>query len=286
MTAQVSRLNKARDFLHIVGGMLYANETENNLILGVAERLVRDPKAYENPFYAVVRTENGVLLLAALMTPPHNLILAGDEGYLVGADTLVANIRDHPLDIPGVIGPAHIASHFSKVWQNVMGQTSQLHMCQKVYELRTVQMPTMPPGHCHIAVEDDISQIAEWLQAFEIEALGKPGDYSQARVRKLFKEGKVFVWEINKTLVSMAMKTRPIAHSITISGVYTPPEHRRKGYATALVAKLSQRLLGLGYQFVNLFTDLSNPTSNSIYRKIGYNPVCDFRMYAFGGAEG
>jgi len=283
MVRQVSQLNSARDYLDIVGGMLYANETENNLILGVAERLVLDPKAYENPFYAVVRAENGVLLLAALMTPPHNLILAGDEGYQAGAAALVAYIHDHPLDIPGVIGPAHIASHFSKVWQNVMGQTSQLHMRQKVYELRTVQIPPMPPGHCHIAVEGDVSQIAEWLKEFEIEALGKPGDYNQARAWKLIKEGKVFVWEINETLVSMAMKARPVTHSITIGGVYTPPEHRRKGYATALVARLSQHLLGLGYQFVNLFTALSNPTSNSVYRKIGYKPLCDFRMYSFSG---
>ncbi len=78
----------------------------------------------------------------------------------------------------------------------------------------------------------------------------------------------------------MAMKTLPIAHSITINGVYTPPENRCQGYATALVAHLSQHLLDLGYKFVNLFTDLENPTSNSIYQKIGYHPVCDFRMYS------
>ncbi len=30
-----------------------------------------------------------------------------------------------------------------------------------------------------------------------------------------------------------------------------------------------------------LFTDLSNPTSNSIYQKIGYRPVCDFTEYIF-----
>jgi predicted GNAT family acetyltransferase len=40
-------------------------------------------------------------------------------------------------------------------------------------------------------------------------------------------------------------------------------------------------LLDQGKQFTSLFTDLSNPTSNSIYQKIGYQPVCDFDLYRF-----
>ena len=101
-----------------------------------------------------------------------------------------------------------------------------------------------------------------------------------------YQRGKGFRLGNQRDARLYGVEDAPIAHSITIGGVYTPPEHRRKGYATALVARLSQHLLGLGYQFVNLFTDLSNPTSNSIYCKIGYNPVCDFRMYAFGDLEG
>ncbi len=63
--------------------------------------------------------------------------------------------------------------------------------------------------------------------------------------------------------------------------VYTPPELRGKGYATNCVAALSQKLLDDGYKFCSLFTDLSNPTSNDIYSKIGYNPIADFIVYDF-----
>ncbi len=79
----------------------------------------------------------------------------------------------------------------------------------------------------------------------------------------------------------MAGKSRPTAHGISVGPVYTPPSLRGRGYATALVAELSQHLLDSGYQFTTLFTDLANPTSNSIYQKIGYQPVCDFTEYAF-----
>jgi predicted GNAT family acetyltransferase len=47
------------------------------------------------------------------------------------------------------------------------------------------------------------------------------------------------------------------------------------------VAELTRRLLGDGRRFVFLFTDLANPTSNSIYQRVGYRPVCDVDQYRF-----
>jgi len=124
-----------------------------------------------------------------------------------------------------------------------------------------------------------------WLQVFGQEALGKTQDVEDtARAEKLVTAGNMFTWVVNDRLVSMAVKNRPIAHSITIGGVYTPPEHRRQGYAGALVANLSQYLLNEGYQFVNLFTDLNNPTSNKIYQAVGYHPICDFLTYRINQA--
>ncbi|MEO2005035.1 MAG: GNAT family N-acetyltransferase [Candidatus Poribacteria bacterium] len=48
------------------------------------------------------------------------------------------------------------------------------------------------------------------------------------------------------------------------------PELRGRGYASALVAKLSQHMLDSGFSFCVLYTDLANPRSNAIYEKIGY----------------
>lgn len=92
--------------------------------------------------------------------------------------------------------------------------------------------------------------------------------------------GGLWLW-VNQQPVAMAGSAQPTPHGIRISRVYTPSEHRRRGYATALVAQLSQHLLDSGRQFCFLFTDLANPTSNSIYRKIGYEGVCDYAEYRF-----
>jgi uncharacterized protein len=80
---------------------------------------------------------------------------------------------------------------------------------------------------------------------------------------------------------TMAASTRPTRNGITVNNVYTPPHQRKKGYASACVAALSQKQLDSGYKYCCLFTDLANPTSNQIYMDIGYQPVCDFGEHKF-----
>lgn len=91
----------------------------------------------------------------------------------------------------------------------------------------------------------------------------------------------VFFWVDEGEVVSITVATRPQIKGICVSGVYTPPAFRRRGYARALVAEVSKELLSRGYEFTNLFTDLSNPTSNKIYQEVGYRPVCDYHQYEF-----
>jgi predicted GNAT family acetyltransferase len=86
--------------------------------------------------------------------------------------------------------------------------------------------------------------------------------------------------------VALAGRNRSTPHGYCIGPVFTPPQFRGRGYATALTAALSQALLEGGKQFTALFTDLANPTSNSIYQKIGYRPLCDFDEYRFYPSPG
>lgn len=95
----------------------------------------------------------------------------------------------------------------------------------------------------------------------------------------------LFLWEDGRP-VSMAAGSRQTTHGIVVNQVYTPPELRNRGYATSCVAALSQHLLDQGHTFCALFADLGNPTSNSIYQRIGYRPVVDFGEYYFGVPDG
>jgi len=92
--------------------------------------------------------------------------------------------------------------------------------------------------------------------------------------------GGLRVWEDN-TPVSMAGASGPTPNGIRVGAVYTPPERRRRGYASGLVAALSQEQLDAGKRFCFLYTDLANPTSNKIYQDIGYEAVSDVDEYHF-----
>jgi len=281
MALRLRLFEDARSFLDCTGSSLYAAETVNNLILGISELLVRDPGAYPSPFFAAVLNTINEVRLAAVMTPPHHIVLAGDDPYEDALPLLIDHLRTTLTPLPGVTGPAVMAESFSHCWQDLTGSRVSVVTRMGVYELQRVAMPELPPGIFRVASSDEGEKITLWFQAFQVEALGETHNLNPDRVQRLISDGNIFVWEREGDLVSMAMKSRPIARSITVSGVYTPPEHRRKGYASALVAHLSQHLLDLGYQFVNLFTDLANPTSNAIYQHIGYQPVCEFRMIHF-----
>lgn len=281
MDAKLIRYDQAAAFLADVGEALYADAAVNNLMLGICERLVQDPSAYANPLFLAVGDQVGALLLAAVMTPPHNLILAEGTNFEQGVGKLIDYLLANSIEIPGVIGPVDCAESFYNRWRAVSGKDGKVEMYQRVYELRQVRLPQLPSGFFRVARPEDAPLIASWMQAFELEALNKDEPLKQEWAERFIRKGNAFIWEDHGQPVSMAIKNRPLKHSATVSGVYTPLEHRRQGYASALVARLSQHLLDMGYAFVTLFTDLENPTSNAIYQKIGYHPVIDFRSYKF-----
>jgi predicted GNAT family acetyltransferase len=97
----------------------------------------------------------------------------------------------------------------------------------------------------------------------------------------LIASGRLFFWVDDGNARAMVATTRETRSGCAVNTVYTPPQFRRRGYATAAVATLSEMLLESGRRFCCLYTDLANPTSNSIYAKIGYRPIRDDAEIAF-----
>ena len=273
---RVSTYADAHQFLEKTQDYLERAEVVNGLMLGICLRLQQElPQT--TPYLATVEDDRG-LALVAVMTPPHKLILYSHQDAPAGAvQALIAQLRQSPQTIPAVLGPAQAADSFAERW----GPPYVSGMDQRVYELRKVIHPAYPPGSFRLATLADVDVLAQWVLEFSIDIGGQATlteayEVAQNRIA----QGTLFLWE-DQQLVSMAAKTRPTRHGIAVNLVYTPPAARRKGYATACVAKLSQLLLEAGYEFCTLFTDRANPTSNSIYQQIGYVPVCDMNEYRF-----
>jgi len=133
--------------------------------------------------------------------------------------------------------------------------------------------------------EGESNLLVKWTMAFQAEALREEPEHaleaeSAVANRLRGPNGGFFVWD-DEGVVSIAGYGGSTPRGIRIAPVYTPPHRRRRGYASALVAELTQQLLDGGRRYCFLFTDLSNPTSNRIYGRVGYRAVSDVDQYAF-----
>ena len=283
---EVARLGDAAAFLEEAEPLLLADEARHNLILGIGGN-ARDG-LYEDVRLWLVR-DGGEAVAAALQTPPYNLILARPSSREALAALAEAVAREK---LPGVVGSVPEVEEFAELWSTQTAVTARTNMRQGVYALEQVMPPQDVPGSARVATADDRELALRWWVAFGDEALheGGPGrELAEASVdhRLSSRKAGILLWEHGGEPVSLAGWGGPTPNGIRVGPVYTPPELRGHGYATALTADLSQRLLdgGLfegGRRFCFLYTDLANPISNKIYERIGYRSVAESAEIVFG----
>jgi len=255
---------------------LLEHEVENNLMVSIIIRLADGTARWgDEPARLYLVRDGGVIVAAAAQTPPYNLILT--EATPKITQFLAEQLQHLPL--PGVLGPRADVERFARFWQERTGRSAQLAMSQRIYRLDRVNLPTDISGHAEEATLEEVELLVEWTNAFITESHASVSD-PEAYVRGNIINRRLIIWKDPKP-VSCAIYGIPTPNGTRVGGVYTPPEYRRRGYATANVAAVSQRALDEGHRYCCLFTDLANPTSNSIYQKIGYRPVCDFAQYSF-----
>ncbi len=92
---------------------------------------------------------------------------------------------------------------------------------------------------------------------------------------------QVHLWLDEDAFVSLAAVSAPAAGVARVGPVYTPPRHRGQAYGAAVTATATAAALSAGAEHVVLYTDLGNPTSNSIYQSIGYRADHDAEERAF-----
>jgi predicted GNAT family acetyltransferase len=285
---RVVRDHDVRRFLERVGDHLRQRPAENNLMLGLlsdlaaASSIPGSESASEigSPVFLAVEGENGVEGVA-LQTPPRALIVsrAGDEATRALVEFVVAA----NVPIPGVNGPDATAERFAAYWTTRTGRAATLLMTQTVYEIAQVRWPAPNAGKLREAESADETLLAAWFEAFHRESGLHPMGDHRAFVHGKMAARQLFVWEIGVP-VSMAAWVGRTGQGVRVGYVYTPPSERKKGYASAIVAALTQRLLDEGSPQCFLFAVADNATANKIYRALGYEPVTDFRLYDFSRA--
>jgi ribosomal protein S18 acetylase RimI-like enzyme len=259
-------LSIARDFL-------LTQPVRHNLILSLLHARIMYPEPGRYWVAAQDQEILGVMLqspltFAAVLTPMKPIVIAA----------LVDTIVDAGIVLPGVNGEAATAASFAGHWAERRRSPAVAFQGMRLYELADLKRIGIIDGQLRQAASDDRTLLIDWVRAFNAETEGDTSD-PEPLVDRWLAVGQLWLWDNGKPM-SMAVARQPVGGVSRLSGVYTPAESRGLGYAAACVYGLSKSLREAGYRCV-LYTDLGNPTSNSIYRRLGYKAVAENLRYRF-----
>lgn len=258
--------------VELAGDFLSSQPVVNNLIVS----LLADRAAYPQPGrYWVVnhgRQPVGVVLQSPLDFPAAITPMPVDA-----VDAVVAAIVEAGVTLPGVTGEAATAARFAGQLTELTGTGAEPFNGQRIYELDGVPAPGKAPGHLRRAEAADCQLILGWMAGFGDDT-GERATPEEVLARRVA-AGQFWLWQ-HDDACSVAAHTAPVGGVTRIQAVYTPPTLRNRGYAGACVSALSARLHDAGHRCI-LYTDLANPTSNKLYRRIGYRAAVECLRYRF-----
>ena len=246
----------------------------HNLILSILHSRVAqgDPGRY---WIASQREETVGVVVQSPLEYPATLTPMGPRAV----QALVDAIAEAGVTLPGVNGDAATAANFAGQWSERCKSAAVPFQGTRLYEFLGAGEVPPTEGHLRQAGPRDRSLMILWTRAFQDE-IGEPANDTELRVDRALAAGQIWLWDQNGEPTSIAVSREPTQGVVRLSGVYTPPEKRKHGYAAVCVHALSEHFRSHGYRCI-LYTDLGNPTSNSIYRRIGYKAVAEALRYRF-----
>ncbi|MFE7354439.1 GNAT family N-acetyltransferase [Streptomyces sp. NPDC057543] len=253
-------------FLEAAGASLAARPAENTLVLTVTAALRRGgPHAYGGsaPLLGWWRGADGEVAGTLVQTPPFRPLLG-----TVAPEALAPLAAALPLT--EINADRATAEALAATWPG-----HRVDQEQRLYRLETLVPPSpTPSGRPRDATAADRELLVRWYLAFA-DQVGQSGQNAERMVDERTASGGLTLWEDGGVPVSMAGASPRIAGTVRIGPVYTPAEHRGRGYAAAVTAQVARAAREAGAQEVLLFTDLANPTSNGVYQRIGFRTLSD-----------
>jgi len=271
-------------FLTAADGFLRARPAANTIMLTAAELLrAKGAAAYGDvtPLFGWRADPRGAVTAAFLHTPPYPVVLT-DMADAAAAE-LAADLAGRGHQPPGVNATPAPGAAFAAAWRERTGQPTRTGMRMRLYALGTLLPPDPPPpGTARTAGAADRDLLLAWLDAFQDEAQPAGPNESERVVNDRIGWGGLVLWEHEGRPVSLAGRNRAAAGQARLGPVYTPPDLRGRGFGGAATAAVTQAALDGGADGVVLFTDLANPTSNTLYQRLGYRPLSDWTVIRFG----
>lgn len=272
------RLHHSVDEFRDIAEPLYCRDP----IMHTIELTLLQAGAFPDGALLLTVWDDGTAVGAALQTPPYPLACSG-----IPADTAPAVAsalaRLQP-SLSGVRGVETTAVAFADAWRDITGHCGTVTSGDKLYRLGALLVPQGVTGSPRLATDSDRALLVDWVERFFADAFEDPrdDDAGERFVDNACRVDDRFVlWDVDGSPRSMAMLRAPAADVSRIGPVFTPRDERSHGYGSAVTAAAVQLAHRSGTADVVLFADLANPTSNAIYRRIGFEPVNDWVRISF-----
>jgi len=247
--------------LHLPG--LERDQVRHNLIIGLLSS-ARDRHDHDLMFWTL-----GPPGACAIKTPGRALVL----GELNEAQCHRLAEKTMRLDYPGVLGPDQSALWF-KTHAEELGLRFEGSIEQGISALAEPPIYPDAPGRSRRVTVDDADRFADWVIRFVREASPHDPLPSEEILRSRACAGQHWFWTVDDEPVSLTGIVRQTRDTAAIASVYTPPPHRKRGFAGAIVSTVVDQIYAGGRKTACLYTNLANPISNRCYEKIGFKRVC------------
>jgi len=266
----------AQEFLDIAGTHLRADAASNTVLLTAAASVAAGgPAVYgdEPPLFGWWTSAGGPVDGAFIHTPPFPVQLTALPPGVV--DPLVELLADRERQVAGVGAAGRFAEAFAAAWCARRDVVAQIALRLRLYRLAALQEPEpehAPPGRADLATVADEALVREWMDAFGRETGALMG--ASRTLAERLAAGSLTLWrDARGTPVALAGYSREVEGARRIGPVYTVERHRRHGYGAAVTAAVCRRALDGGTSQLLLYADIDNPTSNTLYRRLGFEPV-------------
>ena len=283
--ARVELTDDPAAFLRDAEAHLAADPVVTTVIATVTARLARGGEGdAPHRWWAITRDDRGAVTGVAMRTAPFApypvyVLPMPDDAALA----LARLLHERGEAVGGVNGALPAARVIAEETARLSGGAAEVHEHLRLFELGELVVPPAPPGRLRVAARADLELCQAWFAAFGVAAAEQAGRtdphamevLSAAEMGGRIDDGIIWLWEdADGVPVHLTAANLPANGVNRIGPVYTPVEHRGRGYASRAVAEVSRQLLDRGLRCC-LFTDQANPTSNKIYEAIGYRPVVD-----------
>lgn len=277
-------------FLDADESVMLENEAVFQLVLANAMANRETPLSADCYFGHVEKDGKPVLLFGRVGAFPLTVNQTGEDAG--EAVSLLASALDERGWFPDEYnaGTPVCDLFFAEMEKRHPGLTRTVHLAMDIMRMDEANDVPVAAGTARLAREEDIPLVQQWSEEFaafvEQDPSFRLSDEQKEKYAGRVRSGVVWLFEApDGKIVSMASVNRQLNTGCCVSGVYTPPHERGKGYAAANMLALSKAMLEKGNRFVTLYVDKTNPISNHVYKKIGYRILCDAWHYSLKKGE-